>query len=110
VAWLAERHEAGEALAPAPTWRIGENRWSACRHGLDGTMADLLTGAVAPTRDRAAALLEELSGAAERLGCAAELALAAEGLDANGAARQRALAALGGARAVAPWLAKRFLG
>ena len=80
VAWLAERHEAGEALAPAPTWRIGENRWSACRHGLDGTMADLITGEVAPTRERAAALLEELAGAADRVGCAAELALASNGL------------------------------
>jgi carboxylate-amine ligase len=110
VAWLAERHEAGEALAPAPAWRIGENRWSACRHGLDGTMADLITGEVAPTRERATALLAELAGAAERVGCAAELALAANGLDANGAARQRGVAAHGGARAVAPWLAKRFLG
>jgi carboxylate-amine ligase len=111
VAWLAERHEAGEALAPAPTWRIGENRWSACRHGLDGTMADLITGEVAPTRERAAALLEELAGAADRVGCAAELALASNGLDTNGAARQRTVAGEGaGASAVAPWLASRFLG
>jgi glutamate---cysteine ligase / carboxylate-amine ligase len=111
VAWLAERHEAGEALAPAPTWRIGENRWSACRHGLDGTMADLITGEVAPTRERAAALVEELAGAADRVGCAAELALAANGLDTNGAVRQRTVAGRGGgASAVAPWLASRFLG
>jgi len=27
VAWLAERHAAGEALAVAPSWRIAENRW-----------------------------------------------------------------------------------
>jgi carboxylate-amine ligase len=110
VAWLAERHEAGDAPAPAPSWRIGENRWSACRHGLEGTMADLVTGEVAPTRERAAALLAKLAAAAERVGCAAELALAANGLDANGAARQRGVAGQGGARAVAPWLAKRFLG
>jgi carboxylate-amine ligase len=111
VAWLAERHEAGEALAPAPTWRIGENRWSACRHGLDGTMADLVTGEVAPTRERAATLLDQLAGAAERVGCAAELARASAGLDATGAARQRAVAAQGGGpRAVAAWLGTRFLG
>jgi hypothetical protein len=74
-------------------------------------MADLITGEVAPTRERAAALLEELAGAADRVGCAAELALAASGLDANGAARQRSVAGPGGeARAVAPWLAGRFLG
>jgi glutamate---cysteine ligase / carboxylate-amine ligase len=111
VAWLAERHEAGEALAPAPTWRIDENRWSACRHGLDGTMADLITGEVAPTRERAAALLGELAGAADRVGCATELALASNGLATNGAARQRTVAGQGaGAGAVAPWLASRFLG
>jgi hypothetical protein len=73
-------------------------------------MADLITGEVAPTRERAAALLEELAGMAERVGCSAELALAANGLDTNGAVRQRGVAAQGGARAVAPWLAKRFLG
>jgi carboxylate-amine ligase len=111
VAWLAERHEAGEALAPAPTWRIEENRWSACRHGLAGTMANLLTGEVAPTRERAAMLLDELAGAAERVGCAAELARASATLEANGAARQRSVAGQGGdARAVAAWLASRFLG
>jgi carboxylate-amine ligase len=111
VAWLAERHEAGEVLAPASTWRISENRWSACRHGLEGTMADLLTGEVAPTRARAATLLDELAGAAARVGCAAELSDPSAALDANGATRQRAVAADGGgARAVAAWLAGRFLG
>jgi glutamate---cysteine ligase / carboxylate-amine ligase len=111
VVWLAERHETGEALAPAPTWRIGENRWSACRHGLDGTMADLVTGEAAPTRERAATLLVDLAGPAERAGCAAELAGARAALEANGADRQRDVAAQGGgARAVAAWLATRFLG
>jgi glutamate---cysteine ligase / carboxylate-amine ligase len=111
VAWLAERHEAGEALAPAPTWRIGENRWSACRHGLDGTMADLVTGEVAPTRERAGKLLDDLAGAAERVGCTAELVGARAALGANGADRQRDAAMRGGdARAVAAWLGTRFLG
>jgi glutamate---cysteine ligase / carboxylate-amine ligase len=111
MAWLAERHEAGEALAPAPTWRIEENRWSACRHGLDGTMADLVTGEVVSTRERAAMLLGELAGPAERVGCAAELARVSIALEANGGARQRSVAAQGGdARAVAAWLASRFLG
>jgi glutamate---cysteine ligase / carboxylate-amine ligase len=111
VAWLAERHETGEALAPAPTWRISENRWSAGRHGLDGTMADLVTGEAAPTRERAATLLVDLAGPAGRAGCAAELAGARAALEANGADRQRDVAAQGGgARAVAAWLATRFLG
>ena len=41
--WLAERHDAGEVLATAPTWRIEENRWAAARHGVEGTLADLHT-------------------------------------------------------------------
>jgi carboxylate-amine ligase len=119
VAWLAERHEGGERLGAAPTWRIAENRWSACRHGLDGTMADLVTGEVAPTRERLGALLGELAPVAERMGCVAELA--SVDLSANGAARQRTAAggaaaaasptaAASPARAAAAWLASRFLG
>ena len=105
VAWLAARHEAGEHLHTAPTWRIAENRWSACRHGLEGTMTDLVTGEAAPTRERIAALLEQLAPVAERLGCAPELA--AVDLAANGAQRQRSA---GGPRAATSWIADRFLG
>jgi glutamate---cysteine ligase / carboxylate-amine ligase len=111
VAWLAERHDGGEALPVAPTWRIAENRWSACRYGLDGTMADLTTGAVAPTRERVAALLDDVAAKGERLGCASELAAARAGLAANGADRQRVAAAQGGGPpGVAAWLVDRFLG
>ena len=66
VTWLAERHAAGEELPVAPSWRIGENRWSACRDGLDGTMADLVTGDPRPTRAWATELLDELADAARR--------------------------------------------
>lgn len=115
VAWLAERHAAGEELAVAPSWRIAENRWSAYRHGLDGTMADLVTGEPEPTCQRAAALLAELAPAAERVGCAAELAAVRAALPSNGAARQREAAAAASPgpaapRAVTSWLAGRFLG
>src|SRR3954467_13359431 len=48
VAWLAARHDAGEDLGASDTWRIGENRWSACRHGVDGPWADARTGAARP--------------------------------------------------------------
>jgi glutamate---cysteine ligase / carboxylate-amine ligase len=111
VTRLADRHEAGEALPVAPSWRIAENRWSACRHGLDGTMADLVTGDRRPTRDCEAELLDELAGAAERAGCAAELAVACGALSVNGAIRQRELAVgRGDLTALARWLAARFLG
>jgi carboxylate-amine ligase len=111
VAWLARAYDDGAPLPVAPTWRIAENRWSSCRHGLDGTMADLATGERRATRDVAGALFDELAATAERIGCAAELAAAGERLDVNGAIRQRAVAAeRGGARALTAWLVESFLG
>ena len=41
MATLAARYDAGEASAVAPTWRIAENRFSALRHGVEGTMVEL---------------------------------------------------------------------
>nr|MBA3326994.1 YbdK family carboxylate-amine ligase [Solirubrobacterales bacterium] len=67
VAWLDERVAGGETLPVDATWRIGENRWSACRHGLEGTMADLVTGEREPTRARVMRLLDTLAPVAERL-------------------------------------------
>jgi carboxylate-amine ligase len=61
VLWLAARHDAGERMAVAPTWRIEENRWSACRHGTAGTMADLDSGEPRPTREWLAELLAALA-------------------------------------------------
>jgi carboxylate-amine ligase len=108
---LAERHDAGEALPVAPSWRIAENRWSACRHGLDGTMADPATGEQQPTRVWAARLLDDLDDPAQRAGCAQELRAARRALPANGAVRQRAAAAERGSLAgLTAWLAERFLG
>lgn len=110
VGWLAERHDAGEPLLVAPTWRIEENRWSALRHGLDGTLADLDGGAPAPTRERLHALVDAVAPTAERLGGADLLARCTRPLiERNGAQRQRAVAADQGIPAVAAWLADRFL-
>jgi carboxylate-amine ligase len=105
---LAARHDAGEPLPSAPSWRIGENRWSACRHGLDGPLADLETGERRPARERLAQLLDELEPHAYELGCEAELGGARSLLETSGSERQRAVAAGGGAKAVAAWLADRF--
>ena len=106
AAWLAERHDGGEPLPAAPTWRIEENRWSAARHGLDGTMADLLTGEREPTRERLARLLGAIDATARRLGSATYLeharSLAAE----NGALRLRAS---GDAHAAARHITRCFL-
>jgi carboxylate-amine ligase len=108
VAWLAARAEAGDLPATAPTWRIEENRWSALRHGLGGTMADLESGAVEPTRERVGRLLEALAPVAARLGAAGPLAEAVRLAGAGGAERLRAVAAEHGMRGATAWLADRF--
>ncbi len=41
--WLAARHDAGEPLETADTWRLEENRWSAARAGMDAELADIRT-------------------------------------------------------------------
>lgn len=109
VARLAERHDAGEPLEPAPSWRIAENRWLALRHGLDGELADLRTGERRATRARLSALLDELEPLAARLGGARGLARARTLIEAGGgAARQRAAAEHGGLRAVVAALADAY--
>ena len=107
VGWLAERHDAGDLPEPDPTWRIEENRWAACRDGLDATFADLRTGRRAPVRELLAARFGQLAQTAETLGCAGELAGAGRLAQAGGEARQRAAAA-GDPSAAARWLAAAF--
>jgi carboxylate-amine ligase len=82
VSSLADRHDAGE-LPPAADWRIAENRWVACRYGLDAELVDPRTGVGTPART--------LTGAAQ-----------------NGSERLRALARERGARGATAWLAERF--
>jgi carboxylate-amine ligase len=108
VAWLADRHGGGEPLAVHPTWRIEQNRWSAARHGLEGTIADLDSGVPQPARVRVRSLIEQLGPVAERLGCADELRDAEELAAAGGAERMREAAA-GDPRRAVSWLADRFL-
>ncbi len=110
VADLAARHDAGELGPPVPGWRIAENRWSACRHGLAGRMADPRTGASTPTAERVGVLLEDLTGAARRVGCEGALDDARAILAGGGeAARQREVGAERGARGLTAWLAERFV-
>ena len=108
VARLAAEHDSDLLGDPAPKWRIEENRWSACRWGVEGEMADLKTGRRTSTRRRLSALLDELEPYAQALGCAAELARARELVERNGALRQRELARERGARGLVEWLAERF--
>ena len=110
VAWLVERHDAGEVLPVHDGARIAENRQRALRYGLHGTMADLDTGAPEPTRERLALLLERIAPAAERAGSGPELELARAMLAGNGADRQRALAEELGVRGMTRRLAELFCG
>ena len=103
VGRLSALHDAGELAAPAATWRIEENRWSACRDGLDAVFADLATGRRTPVRELLAERLEQLAPTAAELGCAVELEDARRLLRANGAERQRAEAG-DNPRAAARWL------
>jgi carboxylate-amine ligase len=109
VASLGERHDSGEKLTVHPTWRIEENRWSACRDGVEGHMADLETGSLASTRAGLEELLEDLERFAARFRSQQALAHAREMVQANGAMAQRCVAQRGGPAAVARWLADRFL-
>jgi len=109
IAHLAERHDAGEVTPPAQTWRIEENRWSACRRGVEGELADLETGERRPTREWLNAIIDAVGPAAEGVGCAAELGAARELVERNGAIRQREAAADGDLRALAAWLADRYV-
>jgi glutamate---cysteine ligase / carboxylate-amine ligase len=108
VGTLAARAEAGEPLPCDPTWRIAENRWLACRHGVEGALVDLATGERRSARERLHELLDELEPAAERLGCTKELAGARALIEHNGAMRQRAAARELGLHGLVGWVADRF--
>jgi carboxylate-amine ligase len=109
VLWLAELHDAGELAPAAPSWRIAENRWSAARHGVHGSMIDLRTGASEPTRERLHTLLERLDPIASRIGAGAGLEHAHALAEHNGSDRQLEAAAKRGPRAAAELLADAFL-
>jgi len=101
IHWLAARFDAGEPLPVADDWRIGENRWAAMRGGVEGTLADLVTGERMSTRELLCARLDALPDAP---GLPHARALVA----ANGAMRTRAVAADPRVRGVAEWLVSRY--
>jgi glutamate---cysteine ligase / carboxylate-amine ligase len=98
---LAARFDAGEELACADEWRIGENRWAAMRNGVEGTLADLVIGERMNTRELLHARLDALP---DTPGLRHARAL----VRANGAIRTRAVAADAGVRGVAEWLVSLY--
>jgi glutamate---cysteine ligase / carboxylate-amine ligase len=109
VAWLAEAADRGKnAGSPVPTWRIGENRWAACRDGVEGEFADVRSGERHAVRECLHTLFDRLEPFADRLGASAHFEHARILVERNGSMRQRAVAAEVGARGLADWLAQRF--
>lgn len=107
AATLVDRHERGDLPPAQPVTLIAENKWRAVRYGLDADLVDLERDEERPARAALRALAELARPAAERLGCAEELALLEPLLErGDGAAEQRAAAeAAGGSLlGVAKWL------
>jgi glutamate---cysteine ligase / carboxylate-amine ligase len=108
VATVAQRHAAGDPLAPQPVTLVDENKWRAARDGLDATLIDLENDTERPARDALRALAERCEPAARRLGCADDLA-AIDGIleRGNGADEQRRIyEGTDSLLAVAQWLAE----
>jgi carboxylate-amine ligase len=109
MVWLGERHEAGETLAVAPSWKIAENRWLAARDGAEARLVDLDTGERIWLRERIAALVEDLAPTAAKLGCETELGWVDGLAHRNGAMRQREIANERGLDGLVAWLRDQFL-
>jgi carboxylate-amine ligase len=109
VLWLAARHDAGELSCPAQSWRIAENRWSAARHGVHGTMADLFSGDCTATADRIHSLLETIEPFAASYGGEKLIVHARKLAVANGADQQREIVAAHGSDALMEHLTAAFL-
>jgi carboxylate-amine ligase len=106
---LADQVDLSDRPAAPPTWRIAENRWSAVRYGVEGTMADLRTGERRPTRERLEELVRDVTPYAERLGSAMLLHSTRELVKGNGAVRQREVARRQGPRGLLEWMRDGFL-
>jgi carboxylate-amine ligase len=107
---LADRHDAGEQLEVAPTWRIEENRWQALAHGVDAKLANLQTGETTRAAERLHLLLDQITPAARELGAAVQLEWARPMIDSPGYDRMRTAHAEGGMAAVVEYLISSYSG
>jgi carboxylate-amine ligase len=97
VASLDERYGTPAFPPPPRAWTVRENKWLACRYGID---ADLIVGDRGdrrPAADLIVELVDELAPTARQLGCARELA-DVRGIVERGPSyvRQRAIITRGG--------------
>jgi glutamate---cysteine ligase / carboxylate-amine ligase len=84
AARIARAIDEGEELLQPPNRLIEENIWRAIRHGLGGSMVDLRTAEVRPTRAAVEELIEWVAPVADELGVTSLLGVPA----ANAAERQ----------------------
>ena len=87
----AELHqilERGERLPTMPPWHVQENKWRAARYGVDAWIILDAENNECLMQEDLHQLIEHLAPVAERLGCAAELALVEE-IPRRGASYQR---------------------
>ena len=73
VVALGDRYEQGAPLDLLKPWILRENKWRACRHGLDADIICDDDGDHGPLRQQLPDLAARLEPVAERLGCLAEL-------------------------------------
>jgi len=90
AAHLGSMFDEGRAPTLHPTFLIAENKWSAARHGLDGTMIDLDTDRPIPTREAVRRVIELAGPQLQAIGGVDRLAHAEAMLEMTGAERQRA--------------------
>ena len=90
VVVLGERYEAGAPMGILQPWILRENKWRACRHGLDADVILTNDGDHGPLRMLVPELIGRLAPVAARLGCADELASVQALVDNASYERQRA--------------------
>ncbi len=87
--------DAGQTLPELGEWVLKDNKWRACRWGLDAQVIVDANGNTAPVTSLVAEAIADLAGVAEELGCADELRSMMNIVDQHpGSVRQRAQYAL----------------
>lgn len=104
VAWLLDRHDAGERLPVHARHRIDENLFLAARDATGGWLVDLETGRRDATVDRIEGLLDEVAPYGKSFGSESELARVAALAWVGGSERQRLYVEEHGVSALPGWL------
>jgi len=73
VVCLGTSYDTGEYVDILKAWIVRENKWRACRHGLEADIIIDNTGEQSPLREEITQLIEKLEPFAKHLGCRDEL-------------------------------------